>query len=82
MNFIYRKMPVWRRSLGRTVGESVNSTGYPEVEEPIRAKNTFNVLVYSYFKNGCQREWRKANVDRRLHDRKELWLRYFICKIS
>ena len=23
-----------------------------------------------------------ANVERRLHDRKELWLRYLICKIS
>ena len=25
MNFIYRKMLVWRHSLGRTGGESVNS---------------------------------------------------------
>ena len=23
-----------------------------------------------------------ANVERRLHDRNELWLRYLICKIS
>ena len=38
--------------------------------------------VYSYFKKVCRREWRTANVERRLHDRKELWLRYLIGKIS
>ena len=32
-----RSQGVWRRSLGGAEGETVNSTGYPDFEWPIRA---------------------------------------------
>ena len=47
-----------------------------------RRQTASGMWVYSYSKKGCRREWRTANVERRLHDRKKLWLRYLICKIS
>ena len=44
---------------------------------------TFNcvfLLIIQLFQKRLSE--RLANVERRLHDRKELWLRYLICKIS
>ena len=32
------------------------------------------VQVYTHFKKGCRREQRMAIVERRLYDRKELWV--------
>ena len=32
--------------------------------------------TYTYFKKRCWREWRMAVVERKLHDRKELWFPY------
>ena len=32
--------------------------------------------TYTYFKKRCRREWRMAVVERKLHDRKELWFPY------
>ena len=41
---------------------------------------SYNKCVYTYFKKRCRRERRMAVVERKLHDRKELWLPYLICK--
>ena len=32
------------------------------------------MAVYTYFKDGCRREQLMALVERRLNDRKELWV--------
>ena len=48
----------------------------PKVENSINySKNT-----YTYFKKRCRRERRMAVVERKLHDRKELWFPYLVCK--
>ena len=39
-----------------------------------------NVIVYTCFKKRCRRERRMAVVERKLHDRKELWFPYLVCK--
>ena len=36
--------------------------------------------VYTYFKKRCRGERRMAVVERKLHDRKELWFPYLVCK--
>ena len=38
--------------------------------------------IYTYFKNRRRTERRMAVVERKLHDRKELWFPYFVCKNS
>ena len=37
-------------------------------------------FIYTYFKKRCRRERRMAVVERKLHDRKELWVTYLVCK--
>ena len=37
-------------------------------------------VVYTYFKKRCQRERRMADVQRKLHDRKELWFHIWFAK--
>ena len=36
--------------------------------------------VYTYFKKRCRTERRMAVVEGKLHDRKELWFPYLVCK--
>ena len=36
--------------------------------------------IYTYFKKRCRREQRMAVVEWKLHDRKELWFLYLVCK--
>ena len=38
------------------------------------------MLLYTYFNKRCRRERRISVVERRLHDRKELWFPYLVCK--
>ena len=46
--FCFQLAQVWRRSLGGAGGVSVNSTGYPDFEQPIKSRKTLStVLVYT-----------------------------------
>ena len=36
--------------------------------------------IYTYFKKRCRREQRMAVVERKLHDRKELWFHIWFAK--
>ena len=50
------------------------------MSETVRPKFQLNIIIfhvcftYTYFKKGCRNERQIAIVERRLYDRKELWL--------
>ena len=49
------------------------------MNETVRPKFQLNIIfhvrfTYTYFKKGCRKERQIAIVERRLYDRKELWV--------
>ena len=50
------------------------------MNETVRPKFQLNIIIfhvcftYTYLKNGCRKERQIAIVERRLYDRKELWV--------